>query len=84
MQKLSAKGVNRIKVLTMGGKQLKIYIDEKNLYRLMGRSDKPQAIKFMDWVDFEVLPSIRKTGSYWFWRPQGPGRCQPAGFWLHS
>lgn len=64
MRRLSAKGVYLIQVPTMGGMQSKIYIDEKNLYRLIGRSDKPQAEKFMDWVYDEVLPSIRKTGSY--------------------
>ena len=28
------------------------------------RSNKPEAQKFADWVYSEVLPSIRKTGSY--------------------
>lgn len=39
-------------------------ISEKGLYRLTLRSDKPQARVFQDWVTGEVLPSIRKTGSY--------------------
>lgn len=43
---------------------MKTFIDEKNLYRLIGRSDKPMAIKFMDWVYDVVLPAIRKTGNY--------------------
>jgi prophage antirepressor-like protein len=64
MERLSVKGCHQVTVLTKGGKQLKTFIDERNLYRLIGRSDKPQAIKFMDWVYDEVLPSIRKTGSY--------------------
>jgi prophage antirepressor-like protein len=51
-------------VFTRTGKKMKTFINEGNLYRLIGRSDKPQAEKFQDWVDFEVLPSIRKTGSY--------------------
>ena len=53
--RLSVKGVKRIEVLTMGGKQEKTFIDEKNLYRLIGRSDRPEAQKFMDWVYDEVL-----------------------------
>lgn len=40
------------------------FVNEKNLYRVIMRSDKPQAEPFQDWVCGEVLPSIRKTGSY--------------------
>lgn len=39
-------------------------VDEPGLYRLVLRSDKPQAEPFMEWVTEEVLPTIRKTGSY--------------------
>lgn len=39
-------------------------ISESGLYKLIMRSDKPQAKAFQDWVTKEVLPSIRKTGSY--------------------
>ena len=41
-----------------------VYINEKNLYKVIMRSDKPQAEPFQDWVCGEVLPSIRRTGSY--------------------
>lgn len=41
-----------------------VFINEKNLYKVIMRSDKPQAEPFQDWVCGEVLPSIRKTGSY--------------------
>ena len=40
------------------------YISEQNLYRVIMRSDKPQAEAFQDWVCGEVLPSIRKNGAY--------------------
>ena len=40
------------------------YINEQNLYKVIMRSDKPQAEPFQDWVCGEVLPSIRKTGEY--------------------
>lgn len=40
------------------------YINEGNLYRLIIKSRKPEAEKFESWVCDEVLPSIRKTGSY--------------------
>ncbi len=41
-----------------------VLISESGLYKLVMRSDKPQAKAFQDWVTKEVLPSIRKTGSY--------------------
>jgi len=39
-------------------------IDEGNLYRLIIKSNKPESEPFENWVCDEVLPSIRKTGSY--------------------
>jgi len=39
-------------------------ISESGLYRLIMRSDKPEARKFQDWVTREVLPAIRKDGGY--------------------
>lgn len=40
------------------------FINEQNLYKVIMRSDKPQAEPFQDWVCGEVLPSIRKHGAY--------------------
>ena len=39
-------------------------INEPGLYSLIFKSRKPEAVAFQDWVCEEVLPSIRKTGSY--------------------
>lgn len=39
-------------------------INEPGLYKVILRSDKPEAKKFTRWVTHEVLPAIRKTGSY--------------------
>lgn len=39
-------------------------ISESGFYKLIMRSDKPDARKFQDWVTREVLPSIRKDGGY--------------------
>lgn len=39
-------------------------ISESGLYALVLRSRKPEARKFAKWVTSEVLPTIRKTGSY--------------------
>lgn len=41
-----------------------ILIPERDVYRLIMRSKMPQAEAFEEWVVGEVLPSIRKTGSY--------------------
>lgn len=40
------------------------FVNESGLYKLILRSDKATAKPFQDWVTKEVLPSIRKTGSY--------------------
>lgn len=61
---LVAKGVTESYTPTNGGKQAVTFINEPNLYRLIFRSNKPQAQAFADWVYDEVLPSIRKTGTY--------------------
>lgn len=39
-------------------------IDEGNLYRLIIKSNKPESEPFESWVCDEVLPALRKTGSY--------------------
>ena len=39
-------------------------INESGLYALIIRSNKPEAKKFRKWITSEVLPAIRKTGSY--------------------
>lgn len=39
-------------------------VNEPGLYRLIFSSRKPEAKNFQRWVYHEVLPSIRKTGSY--------------------
>ena len=61
---LNPVGVQKIRISTNGGRQELIFINEENLYRVIFRSDKPEALNFQDWVFAEVLPSIRKTGSY--------------------
>lgn len=58
------KGVSKIETPTAGGIQQVNYIPEGDLYRLIVSSKLPAAEKFERWVFDEVLPSIRKTGSY--------------------
>lgn len=49
---------------TPGGVQETTFISEPGLYRLIFRSNKPNATRFADWVCEEVLPAIRKQGFY--------------------
>ena len=41
-----------------------VAVNEPGLYKVILRSDKPEAKKFMHWVSHEVLPTIRKHGAY--------------------
>lgn len=64
-KRLKGDGLSSTEVIdTIGRRQQVTFINEQNLYRLIMRSDKPAAETFQDWVFGEVLPSIRKTGSY--------------------
>ena len=56
------KGIKPID--TLGGRQKLLMISEQGLYFFLGRSDKPKALPFQKWLAGEVLPAIRKTGSY--------------------
>ena len=56
------KGVSSID--TLGGVQTMATVNESGLYSLIMGSRKPEAKRFKKWVTAEVLPSIRKTGSY--------------------
>lgn len=56
------KGVNEMD--TPGGKQGAIFINESGFYALVFGSKLPTARSIKRWVTSEVLPSIRKTGSY--------------------
>lgn len=46
-----------------------LIISESGLYKLLLRSNKPEAKTFQRWITHEVLPQIRKTGTY--------GQAQP-------
>ncbi len=52
--RISASGQNRNMII----------INESGLYSLILKSKLPNARKFKRWVTSEVLPTIRKTGSY--------------------
>ncbi|MCQ4143241.1 BRO family protein [Vogesella sp. AC12] len=51
-------------VRTPGGEQTLVIINESGMYSAILKSRKPEAKPFKRWVTHEVLPSLRKSGSY--------------------
>lgn len=49
---------------TAGGTQNATVVSEAGMYEVVIRSDKPDAVRFRRWITSDVLPAIRKTGSY--------------------
>lgn len=49
---------------SLGRTQYPTWVNESGLYSLILSSKMPNAKKFKHWVTSEVLPAIRKTGSY--------------------
>lgn len=56
------KGI--ISSYTLGGNQNLLAVNEFGLYNLVLSSRKPQAKAFKRWVTHDVIPAIRKNGSY--------------------
>ncbi|WP_235842898.1 Bro-N domain-containing protein [Cereibacter sphaeroides] len=54
----------QVKVGSRSGAREVVLISESGFNKLVMRPDKPEAKRFEDWVTSEVLPSIRKTGTY--------------------
>ena len=59
-----------VKLDTLGGKQDIAAINEYGLYSLVLSSRKPEAKEFKRWITHDVIPAIRKTGSYSMVIPQ--------------
>lgn len=49
---------------SLGREQRAFIVSEPGLYSVIGRSRKAEAKSFRRWVNHEVLPQIRRTGSY--------------------
>jgi len=63
-ERLDDDELTRIKLVS-GGQTREMYaVNEPGLYKVILRSDKPEAKAFQRWVTHEVLPSIRKHGAY--------------------
>lgn len=62
MSRLNKEGVTKFNLGSRSGETN--FINESNLYKVIFQSRKPQAEQFTEWVTSEVLPTIRRTGSY--------------------
>lgn len=58
------KGAVKRRYLTDGGEQELKVIPEGDIYRLTIKSQLPKAEEFESWIFDDVVPTIRKTGSY--------------------
>lgn len=64
-ERLKSDGIVSTEVADSIGRPSKmLFVNEGNLYRSIFQSKKPEAEKFIDWVTEEVLPALRRTGSY--------------------
>lgn len=57
----SEVGLTNFRKLNNAGEK---FITESGVYKLVFKSRKPNAEKFTDWIADEVLPTLRKTGTY--------------------
>lgn len=58
------KGITNIEGSILNIKPDTVFINESGLYSIMMTSKLPKAKEFKRWITKEVIPSIRKTGSY--------------------
>lgn len=64
LEKLDGDERGGYTIPTPSGDQTMIVISEAGIYRLVFRSRKPEAERFKRWLAHDVLPQIRRTGSY--------------------
>lgn len=62
--KQHCKGGVKRPLLSNGGYQMSTFINEPDLYRLITHSKLEGAVRFENWIFEDVIPTIRKTGSY--------------------
>jgi anti-repressor protein len=60
----SGAGIRQTDIRSGGQMRMVTIVDESGMYEAVIRSDKPEALKFRRWVTGEVLPAIRRSGTY--------------------
>ena len=63
-KRLDEADVSRTYISSSGQRRAMTIITESGMYDLVVRSDSPAAKPFQRWVTHEVLPAIRRTGTY--------------------
>ncbi|GAA3217889.1 Bro-N domain-containing protein [Oerskovia jenensis] len=62
--RLDEAGVRSADIRSGGQMRGVTVVSEAGMYEVVIRSDKPDAVRFRRWITSEVLPAIRKTGTY--------------------
>ena len=71
-------------IYTPGGQQEMLTVTEPGLYRLIFKSRKAVAKRFQRWLFHDILPSIRRTGSYTINQSQKPPKALIAARAIHE
>jgi len=64
VRRLDADEKGAVLIRTLGGQQTVTAVNEEGLYALVLSSRKREAKEFKRWITHDVIPAIRKTGSY--------------------
>ena len=64
LSKMKSDWIRVCQTYTKKGPRKASFVTEPGLYKLIMRSDKEEAVEFQEWICDEVLPAIRKTGTY--------------------
>jgi prophage antirepressor-like protein len=73
-----------VTIRTLGGEQEMLTVTEPGLYRLIFKSRKAVAKRFQRWIFHEVLPSLRRTGSYSIHQDRQPPKALVAARAIHE
>lgn len=73
-----------VSIRTLGGEQKMTIVNEPGLYSLVLGSRKQEAKNFKRWITHEVIPSIRKTGSYSIQEPETPAQLRAKAMMINA
>jgi prophage antirepressor-like protein len=62
--RLDEADIRQTDISSGGQRRAVTIVSESGMYEVVIRSDKPEARRFRWWVTHEVIPAIRRTGSY--------------------
>jgi len=63
-ERIDPAGVSQTHISSGGQRRSVTIVNEPGMYEVVIRSDKPEAVVFRRWITAEVLPALRKTGTY--------------------